>query len=93
MKLNSAIERVFNFLQFSTPLTQFCSKMPVICVEIEELVISACRDLQTQEIPNIRATARKHGALSGRVYRRLNYITESLINARGANKVLDNTAK
>jgi hypothetical protein len=36
--------------------------MPVTCAEIRELVIAACRDLQTQEIPNIKATAREHGA-------------------------------
>jgi transposase-like protein len=66
--------------------------MPVTCSEIEELVIAACRDLQTQEIPNIKATARKHGAPPGRVYRRWNCLAESRIDAGEANKVLDDAA-
>jgi hypothetical protein len=67
--------------------------MPVTCSEIEELVIAACRDLQTQEIPNIKATARKHGAPPGRVYCRWNCLAESRIDAGGTNKVLDNAAE
>jgi hypothetical protein len=87
------MERVFQLLQFSTPLPQFCCKIPVSCAEIEELVIAACRDLQTQEIPNIKATARKYSVLPGRVYRQWNCLTESRISAGGANKVLDNAAE
>jgi hypothetical protein len=67
--------------------------MPVTSSEIEELVTAACRDFRTQEIPNMKATARKHGAPPGRGYRRWNCLAESRIDAGGANKVLDDAAE
>jgi hypothetical protein len=67
--------------------------MPVTYAEIEELIIQAYEDLQTQENPKITVTARKYNALKDRVYRRWKGLSSSRIDAEGANKVLNNAAE
>ena len=44
--------------------------MFVTYTEIEKRVLEACYDLETQEHPNIAATARKYDVSKTRVYRR-----------------------
>ena len=67
--------------------------MPVTYAEIEKRVLEACYDLETQEHPNIAATARKYNASKTRVYRRWMGLTRSRIEAGGVNKVLDDAAE
>jgi hypothetical protein len=67
--------------------------MPVTYAEVEERVIEAYYDLETQEIPNISAIARKYNALKSQVYQRFIGKSNSRIEAGGANKVLNDAAK
>jgi hypothetical protein len=67
--------------------------MPVTYAEVEERVIEACCDLETQEILNISATAHKYKALKSRVYRRFTGKSNSRIEAECTNKVLNNAAE
>jgi hypothetical protein len=67
--------------------------MPVTCAEIEQLVIQACEDLETQEIPKIAATARKYNAPKDRIYRRWKGISCSQIEAGDVDKALDDAAE
>ena len=67
--------------------------MPVTYAEIEKRVLEACYDLETQEHPNIAATARKYDAPKTRVYRRWMGLTRSRIEAGGVNKVLDDAVE
>ncbi len=67
--------------------------MPVTCAEIEERVLEACYDLETQEYSNIAATARKYDAPKTRVYRRWMRLLRSRIEVGGTNKTLDDAAE
>jgi Tc5 transposase DNA-binding domain len=91
--LTAQCNEILDFQQKLTQLDQLYCKMPVTCAEIEELVIKACEDLQTQETPKIAATARKYNAPKDRVYRRWNGLSRSRIDAGGANKALDDAAE
>jgi hypothetical protein len=44
--------------------------MPTTYRDIEERITEACEDLKTQEIPNVRGTARKYEVPRGRLQRR-----------------------
>ena len=63
--------------------------MPTTCTEIEELVIQACKDLQTQENPKIAITVHKYNISKDHVYRRWNGLSCSRIDTEGVNKVLN----
>jgi hypothetical protein len=44
--------------------------MPITYYDIEDKIIKACYNLAEQEIPNVRATARKYEVPRGRLQRR-----------------------
>ena len=67
--------------------------MSPIYHEIEERVEQALDDLQTQNRPNIRATARKFGVPRMRLARRFHRTHMSKIEAGGQNKALDSEAE
>jgi hypothetical protein len=56
--------------QKPTQIIQFLTTMPITYQDIEERVIEAYEDLDSQEFPNLRATARKYGIPRGRLQRR-----------------------
>jgi Tc5 transposase DNA-binding domain len=67
--------------------------MPITYHDIEDKVIEACYDLAEQEIPNVRATARKYEVPRGRLQRRWTRQSNSYIESGGANKALDDEAE
>jgi hypothetical protein len=88
--LTAQCNEILDLQQNLTQLDQLYYEMPVTYAEIEELVIQACEDLQTQENPKIAATARKYNAPKDR---RWNGLSRSRIDAGGADKALDDTAE
>lgn len=67
--------------------------MLITWAEIGDLVHKACEDLQTQKLPITTATARKYKASRGRVQRQWNGISQSKIDAGGANQALGKAAE
>jgi hypothetical protein len=67
--------------------------MPITYHNIKDKVIEACYDLAEQEIPNVRATARKYEVPRGRLQRRWIRQSNSYIESGGVNKALDDKAE